>query len=320
MTEMQSDVDAAAAGMRVDRYLSDVLGVCSRSQIKQRVTDLTVNGAEAKLSKIIHEGDRVLARVTEPVRASVEPEEALLDILYEDQNVVVINKRAGMVVHPGAGNLHGTLMQALLFHVDSLRSAYDGTLLADRPGIVHRLDKDTSGVIIAAKNPEAHEFLAIQFRRREAKKVYLAVLNGKPPRHTGVVEGNLKRDPGHRKRFTLSEGKGKMSRTRYFVIRSSDRYTLVRLFPETGRTHQLRVHMRHIGCPILGDPIYSRSAGMDARTGLKLHAFKLTITTPDGQLRTFVAPLPDSFSSFVARELPAPAHQRGRQDEQQFTD
>ncbi|HUX11831.1 MAG TPA: RNA pseudouridine synthase, partial [Spirochaetia bacterium] len=172
----------------------------------------------------------------------------------------------------------------------------------ERPGIVHRLDKDTSGVIIAAKNPESLEYLALQFRRRTAKKIYLAVVKGRPRSRRGIVEGNIRRDPAHRKRFVLSESQGKPSRSSYRVVRELGDYTLVELRPVTGRTHQLRVHMQHIGNPVLGDPIYGRKDPTYPDLPLMLHAYRLLITTPDGVSRTFKAPLPERFRNFLSQK------------------
>ena len=304
MNEISAIVDEGHHGLRVDRYVSDVLGVCSRSQLKQREVEVSINGKPAKLSRQVKGGDSLTVRYSPPEPSAIEPEPVTLDILYEDNDVIVINKPAGMVVHPAQGNRHGTLMQGLLYYVAGLQSAYDAHALADRPGIVHRLDKDTSGVIVTAKSPAAHEFLAKQFRLRRTVKIYLAVVKGGPRSRVGNVEATLSRDPDNRKRFAVTAGKGKPSLTRYRVLARNQEHALLRLRPETGRTHQLRVHMKHIGCPILGDPLYSRQGGASSNTGLMLHAFRLTIEIPDGSTHTFTAPLPERFMDFLSVAFP----------------
>jgi len=304
MNEISATVEDGYDGLRLDRYVSDVLGVCSRSQLKQREVEVTINGKPAKLARQVKSGDSLTVRYSSPEPSAVEAEPVALDILYEDDEVIVINKPAGMVVHPAQGNRHGTLMQGLLYYVAGLKSAYGEHTLADRPGIVHRLDKETSGVIITAKNPAAHEFLAKQFRLRRTVKVYLAVVKGGPRSSVGSVEATLARDPDNRKRFAVTSGKGKPSLTRYRVLARNKDYALLHLSPQTGRTHQLRVHMKHIGCPILGDPLYARQGGGYSNIGLMLHAYRLTIEVPDGTVHTFTAPLPERFTGFLSMAFP----------------
>ncbi|MFW6313680.1 MAG: RluA family pseudouridine synthase, partial [Spirochaetota bacterium] len=208
-------------------------------------------------------------------------------------DVVVVNKPAGMVVHPAAGNWTGTLAQGLMHHVRSLQERFDDP---SRPGIVHRLDKDTSGVMIAAKHPEALALLSHQFRSHTTEKAYLALLRGQLPHSTGSVHTGIARDPHNRKRFTVVRQGGKEAVTNYRILRHHRGYTFVLLQPETGRTHQLRVHMAHLGCPIAGDPIYSRRDPRFPELGLLLHAYQLTITLPGEEApRTFTARLPGSF-------------------------
>jgi 23S rRNA pseudouridine1911/1915/1917 synthase len=254
------------------------------------------------------------------------PEDIPLSILYEDGEVLVVDKAQGMVVHPGAGNFSGTLVQALLFRLGLDRAGFfqAGRPGADkieieieiesksksenegegegedlRPGIVHRLDKDTSGVIITAKNPRAQEFLAAQFRDRRVKKEYLAVVRGRLFPLQGRVKNYLIRDPANRKKFTWNdEGRGRPACTDYRVLKTFERYTLALLRPRTGRTHQLRVHMLALGHPIAGDPLYSRGEPGEPR--LMLHAFKLGIRLPgEFESRVFTAPLPERFKTFL---------------------
>jgi 23S rRNA pseudouridine1911/1915/1917 synthase len=295
-------------GLRVDRFISERLQVVTRSQLAARVEQVAVNGNEVKLSRTLRIGDLVHVTYTLPQPTTVRPEKIDLAILFENSDVIVVNKPAGMVVHPAAGNYSGTLVQGLLHHVSAL-----GTAFADdqtRPGIVHRLDKDTSGVIIAAKNPEAHHFLAEQFRTRATEKVYLAVVKGRPRPAAGTLRGYIRRDPTNRKRFAFSNTTGKPAETHYQVLRTAGPYSLVRLTPKTGRTHQLRVHMAHVGSPIVGDALYARARVTDAGRML-LHAFALRIRLPrEAATRTFRAPLPrelkDAVQSPLARSSAAP--------------
>jgi 23S rRNA pseudouridine1911/1915/1917 synthase len=219
----------------------------------------------------------------------------VLDILYEDSRVVVLNKPRGMVVHPGSGVRSGTLVQGLLAHAREIAVNFPKEPV--RPGIVHRLDKDTSGVIITAKDPESLEYLACQFRGRAVRKVYLAIVKGMPPQLRGTIRGHILRDPRHRKRFVHAETGGKPAETLYKVLSSRDGYSFVVLKPKTGRTHQLRVHMKSVGCPILGDPVYGRKDQSFSQAGLMLHAYSLSLVLPgENQERTFRAPIPPEFS------------------------
>ncbi len=284
--------------MRVDRYVADELGLLSRSQFKQREVTLRVNGKDVKLSRKVVEGDLLEIGYLQPVEPDILPDEIPLDILFENEHVLVINKPQGVVVHPAAGHYTGTLVQGLMFRYQGYEEEFQGDKI--RPGIVHRLDKDTSGVIITAKNPEAQEFLSAQFRDKTAQKRYLAVAKGNLYPLDGRIRNHLIRDPGNRKRFIWNtEKQGKHSCTDYRVLRNYDDYLFISLKPKTGRTHQLRVHMLSLGHPILGDPVYSRK---DPRhdVSLMLHALTLKILLPgETEQRTFHAPLPDRFRSLL---------------------
>ena len=222
------------------------------------------------------------------------PEAIPLTVLYEDRSILVVDKPQGMVVHPGAGNRTGTLVHAVLHRCGEMSASFPDEPV--RPGIVHRLDKDTSGVIVVARTPSAHAFLADQFRQRQVRKQYLAVVVGVPAPRAGVLEGAIGRDQRDRQRFKVRPS-GKPARTGYRVLRVIGNLAVVALRPTTGRSHQLRVHMRSIGCPILGDPLYG--AGRPAGFSLMLHARRLRLTLPDGSVRTFVAVVPERFRDAV---------------------
>lgn len=275
---------------RLDQYIAHI-EVLSRAQIKTRNLKAEMKGKKLKLSHKVKEGMEIQLEWDDEVSMELEPEDIPLDILYEDEATLVLNKPQGLVVHPAVGNWTGTLVQGLLFYLNQ------GTISKDmRPGIVHRLDKDTSGVIITAKDTEAQEFLSEQFRERETHKVYLAVLKGRPPRMSGTVEGFIARDPHNRKKFSMHPGKGKWSVSHYKVKKLWRGYSLVEIEIETGRTHQIRVHMQSLGCPVLGDSIYGRKEQHISQAKLMLHSWKLSITLPNYlQKKEFTAPVPRRF-------------------------
>jgi 23S rRNA pseudouridine1911/1915/1917 synthase len=283
---------------RADAYVAEVSGALSRSQIKARGAVIRVNGAEAKPSRPLKEGDRLEVLWTDEDASSIEAEELPLSIIYQDDRVLVVDKAQGMVTHPGAGNRRGTLANAALFIARSDKAPDHPP--ASRAGIVHRLDKDTSGVIVVAKDLEAQAFLARQFKERLARKEYLAVTRGRPAPLSGRIENRLGRDRRERKRFAAVEEGGRLAVTDYRVLACWDRYSLVSLRPRTGRTHQLRVHMAGIGAPILGDPIYGRKDARFPDATLMLHAYRLKIALPGTEApRLFMAPLPERFKRLL---------------------
>jgi 23S rRNA pseudouridine1911/1915/1917 synthase len=287
-----------ADGMRADRYIAEYLNLFTRSQLKQRGLELKIDGRPAKPSKPVRHGASLEFSFLSRLSTGVEAEPLPLDILYEDREVVVVNKPQGMVVHPAAGNFSGTLVQGLLHHVSTLREQFSDQEI--RPGIVHRLDKETSGVIIAAKTPGSFSFLSRQFAERTVRKSYLAEVRGRPQPAEGRVDRPITRDPRHRKRFTWTMSDGKPAQTDYAVVRSlGEESSLVRLRPHTGRTHQLRVHMTCIGHPIVGDPVYGKSPAGRRDATLMLHAYSLTLDLPGGGRRTFRAPLPERFRELL---------------------
>lgn len=296
-------VEADGAGQRADRYLSVRSGLPSRSQFQQRLAGLRVNGRAVKPSTRLELGDRVEAALTAPPTSAVLPEPMELEVLYEDADVVVLNKPCGMVVHPGSGNRGGTLVNGLLHRYRDLAGQFPDS---SRPGIVHRLDKDTSGVIIVARNGAAHARLAEQFAERRVGKIYFAWVAGRPTPAAGRIATRLRRDPRNPLRVRVSQDRGKVAVTRYRVHRSLAGASLVALRPVTGRTHQLRVHLRWLGHPILGDPLYAgRARGSAPR--LLLHARRLGIRLPgDREPRTFTAPWPPDFAPPSAHPDAAP--------------
>ncbi len=285
---------------RLDRYIADELGSLSRSQLKQRCLSVRVNGRDAKLSRLVKPGDSFALALKDEEAAGDAAEELELAILYEDASVIVLNKAQGMVTHPAHGNWRGTLANGLLGLFKAQREAGAAQSLAEPParaGIVHRLDKDTSGVIIAAKTAAAQEYLAAQFRDRSTAKIYLAICQGVPSAASGRIDTWLARDPRERKRFCVSaDGNGKRALSEYRLLGSSGGYALLALRPRTGRTHQLRVHCRQLGCPILGDPIYGKKDKRFPEATLMLHARELAITLPGEPIaRVFSAPIPEHF-------------------------
>ena len=305
--------DPDVAGMRLDVFLADHLRLFSRSQARQRVVTLQVNGAPARLGKKLKLGDKVSVAFSEPPDSTLVAEDIPLDVLFENDTVIVLDKPQGMVVHPGSGNHSGTLVNALLHHCAGLADGFEAGM--PRPGIVHRLDKDTSGVIIVAKNAAAHELLARQFQERRVRKRYVAVVAGRLPAAEGVIETRIARDPKDRKRFACVASGGRQAVTRYRMLRvfpaGTAVYGYVLLAPRTGRTHQLRVHMKHLGAPVLGDPLYGRADSRFPRATLMLHARALSLVIPGEQApRTFVAPLPERFHA-VLRELQSFSPRKG---------
>jgi 23S rRNA pseudouridine1911/1915/1917 synthase len=296
MINVAAIVEDDAEGIRLDRYISEHLQTCSRSQIDQRVSKLLVDGRPAKLSLRLKAGQKVSFTENTPPPLELEAEEIPLEILYEDSDVVVVNKARGMVVHPGAGNRSGTFVNALLGHVQGLDDAFEDESDGLRPGIAHRLDKETTGVLIAAKHPDALAWLSEQFKERRTEKTYVAAVRGELPHAHGRIDQPLGRDPRNRKRFA-PRSDGKAAVTSYRCLYQGEHHTVVRLHPETGRTHQLRVHMAMLNAPIIGDTLYGRATQSFAGFPLMLHAYRLRIELPGGrEPRTFEAPLPPEFS------------------------
>jgi 23S rRNA pseudouridine1911/1915/1917 synthase len=293
------------AGERLDRAVTARLDGLSRSYAESLIESsaVRVNGlAVSKPAHKLREGDEIEVEVPAPRPTSVEAEQIPLSVVYEDADLLVIDKPAGMVVHPAPGHSGGTLVNALLAHVPGIDLDMGDEA---RPGIVHRLDKDTSGLIVAAKRRSAHDALSRQMASRTMLKEYLAIVTGTPRPPQGVVDAPIARDPRDRQRMAVVAG-GRTARTRYTVEEVLQGYSLVRVTLETGRTHQIRVHMASIGHPVLGDPVYGKRTLKDAaRLGLRrqfLHAHRLGFTLPSsGEWREFVSPLPGDLQAVLER-------------------
>ncbi|MDR0685151.1 MAG: RluA family pseudouridine synthase [Spirochaetaceae bacterium] len=286
--------------VRLDIYIAGCLGLLRRSQIKARNLIATVNGKTVKRSRPVKAGDELYLTWEDAPPPYIIPQHIPLNILYEDDRVIVVNKRQGLVVHPGAGNPSGTLANALMWRLNERQRVIDADAAGPRPFIVHRLDKDTSGILIAAWDSAALSFLADQFKARTVRKVYAAIVRGCPAERSGVISANIVRDRADRKRFTVCQDSGKNALTYYRVVKSFDGCSLLRLRPKTGRTHQLRVHLRAIGHPIVGDPVYGQADGRQAT--LALHAKSLELVLPGAETRTrFVTKLPARFKELLGR-------------------
>ncbi|WP_201785927.1 RluA family pseudouridine synthase [Longilinea arvoryzae] len=290
----------AATADRLDKFLVAHLSEFSRSRLQALIRDGFVSVDDRVVTKtgmLLAANQKVIIRLPAPAPSDLVPEEIPLDILFENQDVMVINKPAGMVVHPSAGHGTGTLVHAALAHAPEL----EGVGGERRPGIVHRLDKDTSGLILIAKNDHAHHWLQDQFKSRKVKKIYLALVDGFPPTPSGRIEAYIGRDPSHRKKMAIvSEQKGRSAVTEYFTVETFARHSLIEAHPLTGRTHQIRLHLAFLGCPIVGDTIYGhRKSSIDLPRHF-LHAARLTIQLPgEEKARTFEAALPPELTEIL---------------------
>lgn len=299
-------VPSGAAAERVDRYLARALAAtCSRSQLQRWIKAGRVRrgGGPVAADVRVHAGDTFEIQVPPPEPSTLAPEPMPLAILYEDEALLLVNKPAGLVVHPGAGHQTGTLIHGLLAHTQRL-SHVAGPL---KPGIVHRLDKDTSGIMVVAKSDATHRALAKQFADRTVQRTYVAFVRGRVPQDTGVVNAPLGRHPKDRQRIAVQPaGRGREAITQYKVLRRLPGMTMLELTPQTGRTHQLRVHLAHLGFPLLGDPRYGPQQKRDGSRTIPffsrqtLHAWRLGFRHPaTGEFVEFTAPLPQEFSALL---------------------
>ncbi|MDP1545440.1 MAG: RluA family pseudouridine synthase [Anaerolineales bacterium] len=285
---------------RLDKFLVTCLPEFSRARLQGLIVDelVLVNGVIAKKSgQALDDGFEVEVRIPPPVPSNLTGEDIPLDIVFENDDLIVVNKPAGMVVHPAAGHASGTLVNAVLGYDPDM----EGIGGEERPGLVHRLDKETSGLIILAKNERAHNWLQDQFRLRKVEKTYLALVDGKPPTPVGRVEASIGRDTGQRKKMAIvSAGKGRESVSEYKTLETFKDHTLLEFHPHTGRTHQIRLHCQFLGCPIVGDSVYGKRTVTATINRHFLHAYQLKIVLPnEKQPRTFEAELPEELKAVL---------------------
>ena len=307
--------DAAAAGQRLDVFLARAAGL-TRARAQRLIAGghALVEGRAGKAAQALRPGQRVTLALPPPAPCALTPQPLPLDIVHEDEDLLVVNKPPGLVVHPAAGHREGTLANALVYH----RPQLQGVGAAERPGIVHRLDKDTSGLLLVAKAPAIHAALAAQFEGRQVEKRYLALVHGVPRRETGTIDAAVGRHESDRKRMGVRTRKGREALTSYRTVERLGDFALVELTPKTGRTHQLRVHLAHLGHPVLGDPVYGgrrerarrrEAAGVRRQAegespGVArqmLHAWRLAFRHPrTGERIEVEAPLPPDFAAALA--------------------
>jgi len=290
---IQLIVPQESSRLRLDQFLARGLRRFSRSRIQTliRSQNVTLNGSPARPRDLVRTGDRIRVNEPPPEKIDSRPEDIPLKVLYEDDQLIVINKPAGLVVHPGAGQREHTLVNALLHHFPRL-SGIGGK---ERPGIVHRLDKETSGCLVVAKTDEAHRHLSTQFAERKVEKVYLALVAGKLRRSAGTIEEKIGRHPVHRQRMSVAPQRGRPAKTEYRVLNSSAEMSLVECRLHSGRTHQIRVHLHHLGHPVLGDKVYGGKSAKSFPRQM-LHAWKLGFEHPGTrEWKKFEAPPPPDF-------------------------
>lgn len=297
--------DSAAAGQRLDHYLAAQLPQFSRSRLQEWIKHgrVRVNGAAVKPSIALRGGEEICVEPAELPPLKALPEEIPLEILYEDADVIAVNKAAGMIVHQGAGAHSGTLVNALLHRFGSL-SKEGG---AERPGIVHRLDRYTSGVLLVARNDSGHRSLAAQFAQRKTEKIYLTLVHGVVAQETGRITAKIARDPLQRTRMTARLDHGRTALTEYKVLRRWDKFTYLWVRIGTGRTHQIRVHFASIGHPVVGDKLYgapARVAGLPPLGRYFLHAHRISFDQPaTGERITIESPLPEDLQTIITSRL-----------------
>jgi 23S rRNA pseudouridine1911/1915/1917 synthase len=302
MRSRRLTVDRDAAGVRLDRWLARAVPEVSRARLQRLIADgrVRVDGAVRKASHQLSGGETIDVEIPAPPPETLEPEPIALTIVYEDAAVLVVDKPAGMVVHPGAGHAAGTLAAAVLAHAPETA----GVGGARRPGIVHRLDKGTSGLLVIAKTQAAYDALVRQLANRTVTRRYLAVVHGRMPRPEGVIDAPIGRDPRERKRMAVvAPAKGKRAVTRWRVLEPFERFTYVEARLETGRTHQIRVHLASLGHPVVGDDVYGgrRRPPPVPLSGVALHAAELGFVHPITQKRVeFTAPLPPRMERLLA--------------------
>lgn len=295
---MKTEIFTAETQERLDVYLTEKLNK-TRSAVKKLIADglITVNGKTEKAGKVVKCGDEISATLPDPVPLDLTPENLPLDIVYQDEDVAVINKAQGVTVHAGNGTHGSTLVNALLYHLDSL-SGINGVI---RPGIVHRIDKDTSGLLVVAKNDAAHLSLSDQIKNKTCARIYYALVEGVVKTDKGEIETYIGRSDKNRTMMAVTDH-GRKAITDYETVKRFSSYTLMRFSLKTGRTHQIRVHCKYIGHPIVGDPVYGYKTQKFKLNGQLLHAAELAFNHPrTGERMTFTAPLPDYFEAVLKK-------------------
>jgi len=294
-------VSSEQARQRLDRVLAEALPAFSRARLQTLIRDgfVSLNGKPPRPRDLVRTGDMVELREPELEKVEAQPEQIKLDVIFEDDDLLVLNKPAGIVMHPGAGHQAHTLVNALLAHCQNL-SGIGGK---ERPGIVHRLDKETSGALVVAKNDATHRDLSSQFAARTMTKIYLALVAGILRKTSGVIDKAIARHPVHRQRMSIARRQGRSAKTEYRVLRPGDEISLVECILHSGRTHQIRVHLHHLGHPVLGDKLYGGKRAGDYPRQM-LHAWKLAFRHPrSGDEMSFEAPVPRDFADAM-RQIP----------------
>jgi len=292
-------VEEEQAEVRIDRFLSDICEGLSRSYLQKLLKngDVSVNEKPVKASYKVEAGDRIQLEIPEAVEPEIEAEEMDLDILYEDEDVILINKPKGMVVHPAAGHYSGTLVNGLMAHCKDQLSGINGVM---RPGIVHRIDMDTTGVLIVCKNDFSHNSIAAQLKEHSITRKYRAIVHGVIKEDQGTVDAPIGRHPVDRKKMSINEKQGRHAVTHYRVLARFQKFTYIECQLETGRTHQIRVHMASLHHPLLGDSVYGPEKCPYPLQGQTLHAGVLGFIHPrTGQYMEFSAPLPEYFQKLL---------------------
>ena len=292
------------AGQRLDKLIQELLPELTRSAVQRLIEQgyITKNGKLLRKNEKGSNGDQILVTIPEPVPVDIVAEHIPLQIVYEDADLLVVNKPKGMVVHPAAGHFSGTLVNALLYHCGVSLSGINGVI---RPGIVHRIDKDTSGLLIVAKNDFSHQHLAAQIKAHTFIRKYEAIVYGNLKTENGIINAPIGRHPTERKRMAVTAQNSKPAVTHYQVLARYRNFTYLRLTLETGRTHQIRVHMAHIGHPIAGDPVYGPKKILTALNGQCLHARVIGFVHPTtGQYLEFTTELPPYFTQFLSGLTP----------------
>ena len=301
MEERSFQIVSNQENKRLDKVLADKYNDLSRSYIQKLIKEKKVkvnNKHITKKSFSLTKGDNILISIPPPRSSKIKPEKMDLNIIFEDKDLIVLNKSPGIVVHPAPGNRDNTLVHGLLAHTEEL-SGINGI---KRPGIVHRLDKDTSGTLIVAKNDTTHRQLVEQFKNRKIEKIYKTVIKGKLPYKSGKIDAPIGRDINNRKKMAVRKENSKKAVTRFKLIKQTDKYSFVRIKLETGRTHQIRVHFSYIGHPVVGDKKYGNNKSNVSRQ--LLHAYKIGFFHPNSEeWKTFTAPLPEEFNTFLDKNL-----------------